>query len=212
MSNLVYEKDLEGYVEPPAPLAPCKPDPQPLDHCLTAEAGGSNIDPVRACTRCNGAGYNLKDGFSYVTEDGKHRSHPTRWEVCYCCDGVGLFHAPRPTDLIQQVKGRKPRTLRSKRPDNTRSYFVWRLARFHGGKDVCLPMGADMDIAGDPYKEVLDELARLIAKAYFGSGNFGTARWQQAMYGSHSFDDLPAHLDGPVHDGCKPLEEMLETV
>lgn len=212
MSNLVYEKDFEWYVEPPAPPAPCRPGPLPLDLCLTGEVGGSNIDPVRACTGCNGAGYKLKDGFSYVTENGEHRSHPTRWEVCYCCDGAGWFHAPRPSNLIQQVKGSKPRTLRSKRPDDARPYFVWRLARFHGGKDVCLPMGAETDIAGDHYRDVLDELAELIAKAYFGSGNVGAARWQQAMYGSHSFDDLPAHLDGPAHDGCKPPEEILETV
>lgn len=75
-----------------------------------------------------------------------------------------------------------------------------------------MPMGAEMEVSGDPYRDVLDELARLIAKAYFGSGNVGTARWQQAMYGSHSFDDLPPYLDGPVHDGNKPLDEMLETM
>jgi len=210
MSSLIYDKDLEGYVEPPAPPAPCRPDPQPLDLCLVGEVEGSTIEPVRACTNCKGVGYWLGNGFSYITEEGRHKSYPTLWKQCDCCDGAGWFHAPRPTDLIRQVKGRKPRTLRSKRPDDARPYFVWRLARFHGGKDVCLPMGAEVEITGDPYKEVLDELARLIAKAYFGSGNFGAARWQQAMHGSHSFDDLPAHLDGPVHDGCKPLEEMLE--
>lgn len=212
MQSFVDHKDLPGYMEPPAPPAPCKPDPQPLDHCLIGEVGGSSIEPVRACTSCKGAGYGLRDGFNYITDDGKHRSHPTRWEVCGYCNGAGWFHAPRPSDLIKQVTGRKPRTLRSKRPDDARPYFVWRLARFHSGKDVCLPMGAEIEIAGDPYQNVLDELAGLIAKAYFGSGNVGTARWQQAMYGSHSFKDLPPHLDGPVHDGQKPLEEMLETV
>lgn len=212
MSDLVYDKELPGYVEPPAPAAPCKPDPKPLDPCLVGEVDGSNTEPVLSCSSCKGAGHRLKDGFSYTADNGKRKSFPTRWEVCYCCNGAGWFHAPRPSDLIKQVTGRKPRTLRSKRPDDARPYYVWRLTRFHGGKDVCLPMGAEMEIAGDPYRALLDELARLIAKTYFGSGNVGTARWQQAMYGSHSFDDLPQHIDGPVHDGNKPLEEMLETV
>jgi hypothetical protein len=73
-------------------------------------------------------------------------------------------------------------------------------------------MAASCDIAGDPYENVLDQLATIIAKAYFGSGNVGVARWQQAMYGSHSFKDVPAVIDGPVYDACKPAEEMLETV
>lgn len=210
MSNLVYDKDREGYIEPPAPPAPSKPNPQGLDHCLIG--GNPTIEPVMACTSCKGAGYRLKDGFTYNREDGKLVSYPTRWESCGSCNGAGWFHAPSVTQLIKQVKGRKPRTLRSKRPDDTRAYYTWRLARFHGGRDVCLPMLAEVDIAGDPYRELLDQLAQVIAKAYFGSGNVGAARWQQAMYGSHSFDDLPPDLDGPVHDGCKPLEEMLETV
>lgn len=212
MSNLVYDKDLPGYVEPAAPAAPCRPEPKPLDYCLTAEANGSNIEPVLACKNCSGAGYRLNDGFSYTTDNGERRSFRTHWKVCSYCDGAGWFHAPRPSDLIKQIKGRKPRTLRSKRPDGAREYYVWRMTRFHGGKDVCLPMVAEMEVAGDPYRHVLDELARIIAKAYFGSSNVGTARWQQAFYGSHSFSDLPAHLDGPVHDGRKPLEEMLETI
>lgn len=212
MSNLVYDKELPGYIEPPCPAAPCKPEALPLDHCLTAEAGGSSIEAILPCTSCKGAGYRLKDGFSYDTEQGERRSFPTHWKQCHCCNGAGWFHAPRPSDLIKQVTGRKPRTLKSKRPDDARQYYVWRLARFHGGKDVCMPMGAEVEVSGDPYRDVLDELARLIAKAYFGSGNVGTARWQQAMYGSHSFDDLPPYLDGPVHDGNKPLDEMLETM
>lgn len=210
MSNLVYDHELPGYVEPTEPSRVEKPQAKPLCHALaSAEVP---VEPVLACRHCKGAGHVLSRGFSYTLENGSRRHRPTRWETCTYCDGAAWFHAPDLELLVKAVTGRKPRTLRSKRPDDARCYYVWRLARFHGGKDVCLPMGAEMEIAGDPFRDVLDELARLIAKAYFGSGNVGAARWQQAMYGSHSFDDLPPHIDGPVHDGCKPLEEMLEAV
>lgn len=210
MSDLVYYKELPNYVEPPEPARAVKPQAKPL--CQGLATAPVPVEPLMACTKCKGAGHTLSDGFSYTLEDGTRRHVPTKWKICSFCDGAGWFHAPDLAPLVKAVTGRKPRTLRSKRPDDTRSYYVWRLARFHGGKDVCLPMGAEMDIAGDPYRDALDELARLIAKTYFGSGNFGAARWQQAMYGSHSFDDLPPHLDGPVYDSDKPLEEMLETV
>lgn len=210
MSGLVYENELPGYIEPVEPSRAEKPQAKPLCHGLaTAKVP---VEPVAACTKCKGAGHALSMGYRYTMDDGTLRVVPTKWKVCSYCDGTAWFHAPDLETLVKAVTGRKPRTLKSKRPDDARCYYVWRLARFHGGKDVCLPMSAEMEIAGDPYRDVLDELARLIAKAYFGSGNVGAARWQQAMYGSHSFDDLPSHLDGPVYDSDKPLEEMLETI
>lgn len=205
MSNLVYDKEKPGYVEPPKPEAPEKPSPKPMYDGLLTE-------PVLPCTKCKGDGHYLSDGFSYIDDTGKPKSFPTKWKECVYCDARGWFHAPDIGAIIKAIKGRKPKTLRSKRPEDSRAYYVWRLSRFHGGKDVCLPMGAEMEIVGDPYRFVLDELARLIARAYFGSSNVGTARWQQAMYGSHEFTELPEVLDGPVHDGQKPLEEMLEAV
>jgi len=200
--KFTFHKDVPGYVEPPAPPAPPKPDPQPLDPILK-----KSIEPVMACSRCSGSGCMLHEGFT--TE---HKDYPTYWEKCCHCDGAGWFLAPAFSELVKKVVGRKPRTLRSKRPEDSRAYFIWRLARFHGGKDVCLPMVAEMEISGDPYKDLLDEFSKLIAKACFGSSNVGAARWQQAMYGSHQFSDLPPYIDGPVHDGQKPLEEMLETI
>lgn len=209
MSNLVYHKELEGYVPPAQPPAPCRPEPKPLCQLLaTAEVV---VDAIKPCTRCKGDGYTLSEGYSYDREDGTRRNVPTEWKLCIWCSGAGWFHAPDLESIILKVKGRKPKTLRSKRPDDPRPYFVWRMARFHGGRDVCLPMAASMDIAGDPYEGILDGLASLIAKAYFGSSNVGAARWQQAIYGSHSFQDL-ARLDGPVYDADKPASEMLETV
>jgi len=210
MSNLVYENELPGYIEPAEPGRVERPKAKPL--CEGLATAKNPVEPVLACTKCKGAGHVLSMGYRYTKEDGTLMVVPIKWKACGHCDGVAWFHAPDLAALIKAVTGRKPRTLRSKRPDGTREYYVWRLARFHGGKDVCLPMVAEMDIAGDPYRDMLDELARIIAKAYFGNSNVGTARWQQALYGTHNFSDLPEQLDGPVHDGRKPLEEMLETI
>lgn len=190
-------------VFPPQPTAPIRPPAKPLPLGLN-----NNVPAQLPCKGCNGDGYSLNKGFR--TED---KVFPSRWSKCHCCDGVGWFDAPDLSAIVKAIKGRKPKSLRSKRPDSPRDYFVWRLARFHGGKDVCLPMCAEMDVAGDPYKHILDELARIVAKAFFGSGNVGTARWQQAMYGSHDFTDVPDDFGFmPVYDADKPLEEMLETV
>lgn len=210
MSNLVYHKELEGYVKPPQPPAPCKPEPKPL--CQLLATAKVAVEALRACTKCKGDGHTLSEGYSYDREDGTRRNVPTEWKPCIYCNGRGWFHAPDLEAIILKVKGRKPRSLKSKRPEDARSYFVWRMARFHGGADVCMPMAASMDIAGDPYEDILDGLASLIAKAYFGSSNVGAARWQQAFYGSHSFKDLPQSLDGPTYDRNKPESEYLETV
>lgn len=195
---LVYDT-----VFPPEPAHVAKPAARPLPDTLLP-----HVPPLLACKQCNGAGHNLTKGFT--CEDGKR--YPSRWGKCYGCDGRGWFHAPDLRVLAAAIKGRKVGTLRSKRPDDSRAYYVWRLARFHGGKDVCLPMGAELQLGSDPYRGILDEMAQAVARHVFGSGNVGRARWQQAMYGSHEFSDLPATLDGPVYDAHKPLEEILETV
>lgn len=206
MSDLIYDTEF-----PAEPQRAMKPQAKPL--CNALATAPQPVEPLLECTKCNGAGHSLSKGFSYLDEStGKRKSFPSKWKECMYCDGAGYFHAPEIELLVKKVTGRKPGTLRSKRPDETRAYYVWRLARFHGGKDTCLPMCAEMDAAGDPYRNVLDELARMIAKAYFGSGNVGTARWHQAMYGSHDFADVPAVIDGPVYNSDKPEEELLETV
>ncbi len=188
---------------PPEPAAVAKPEARPLPAGLLP-----TVPALQACKRCSGSGHTLSQGFT--TDTGKR--FPSVWQTCYGCDGKGWFHAPDLLALAEAVKGRKPGKLRSKRPDDARSYYVWRLARFHGGSDVCLPMGAEMEIGSDPYKGILDELAQIIAKRVYGSGNVGRARWQQAIHGSHDFADLPPVLDGPVYDSDKPAEEILETV
>lgn len=199
MASLIYDTTFPP--EPaPAPVPAARPLPSGLDPAI--------VKPILPCSKCDGKGHSLSKGFT--CEDG--RRFPSEWRTCYSCDGKGWFHAPDIFALVQSVKGRKPGRLRSKRPDDARGYYVWRLARFHGGADVCLPMGAEMEVSGDPYKAILDQLAKIVAKSVYGSGDVGSARWQQAMYGNHDYDDLPQHIDGPVYDADKPVEEFLETI
>jgi hypothetical protein len=73
-------------------------------------------------------------------------------------------------------------------------------------------MSAELELGSDPYRDLLDELARIIARGLWGSSNVGSARWQQAMYGKHDYADLPPVIDGPIYDSDKPLSEMLETI
>ena len=190
-------------VFPPEPTRAIKPAEKPLPAGIK-----SDYPAMLPCKHCSGAGHVLMKGFR--CDDGK--SFPSEWKTCHQCDGIGYFHCPDIFALTDAVKGRKAGKLRSKRPDDARAYYVWRLARFHGGADVCLPMGAEMEIGGDPYKPLLESLSKIVARAIFGSGNVGLARWQQAIYGSHSYKDLPDILDGPVYDEDKPAEEILETV
>ena len=150
------------------------------------------------CTRCNGAG------------EVEHWRHDGTMVPCDCCDGRGTFEAPDLEQLCAAIKGRKPRTVRSKRPDEPRAWFLWRMVRFHTGKDVTLPMTATMAIEGDPFKSTLDAAALIIAHHFTGKDSIGSARWRHAMHGESPAD--PAVLSLPVFDGDKPFEESLELI
>lgn len=204
MSDLTYHTEF-----PAEPARAIKPEARPLP-----EGMAEHIPAMLACKSCDGAGHKLSIGYSYTEEEtGEKINRPSKWETCYDCKGSGWFHAPDLLAIVTAIKGRKAGKLKSKRPDDARPYFVWRLARFHGGQDTCMPMGAEMEIGGDPYKGVLDTLAQLVAKRLFGSSNYGTGRWQQAIHGSHNFTDIPRDLGMmPVYDADKPACEMLETV
>ena len=148
------------------------------------------------CTRCNGTG--LVD---HWRRDGSKLQ-------CDCCDGRGTFEAPDLEQLCAAIKGRKPGTLRSKRPDDARAWFLWRMCRFHSGKDVTLPMTASLAVDGDPFVPTLDAAARVIAQHLTGKKSIGSARWRHAMHGETLAD--PSILSMPVADGDKPFEERLE--
>jgi hypothetical protein len=62
-----------------------------------------------------------------------------------------------------------------------RAYYVWRLARFHGGKDCTMPVMADMVVRGDPCKGELDKLADVIARESFGTDLGAALRWGRAF-------------------------------
>jgi hypothetical protein len=131
------------------------------------------IPATLPCKGCKGIGIKpalISDGKVLIKE-----------KQCFDCSGSGTFSAPDLTEIIALIKGRKG--IRSRRPDDRRAYYVWRLARFHGGQDMTMPVMAEMDSSSDPYKDLLDLWAQAVAKHVYGSGTTGTERWQRAMYG-----------------------------
>ena len=161
------------------------------------------------CTRCNGT--------TIITYHGLDL--PDR--PCSFCEGTGHFGRPDVPDLLQLLKGRKPGKLRSKRPEDDRAYYVWRMARFHGGADVTLPMSASFAVTGDPYVPYLDKVAEAVAQRVYGSDAAGAMRWAHAM--GHEVSDRyldgsqvvpPSALPGGpvVLDNDKPATEALELV
>ena len=91
------------------------------------------------------------------------------------------------------------------------------MARFHGGADVTMPVCASMDVAGDPFVDVLDIIADRVAQRVYGTDKAAAYRWGSALFGSDMKvpDGMPAsaYSCGPVVlDGDKPEEEMMELV
>jgi hypothetical protein len=165
---------------------------------------------TRACKTCNGEGRNFSKGFT--TAEGK--VYEDTWRKCFSCDGVGHFNPPNALEIWKEIKGKKG--LRSSldiRKRTSRGYYVWRMARFHGGADVTMPMGASSGVYGDPFKGELDAIADVVAKHCFGTDLAAAHRWGRVL--GHLDRDMPglpasAYGGGPVHDGNKPIEEALE--
>jgi hypothetical protein len=173
-----------------------------------------NAEP-RTCERCNGAG-----------------QYPSPWEFekgkivkCLKCDGAGRFPAVNVEMILAAIKGRKG--LRSAAPKprdgsrgygdihDKRAYYVWRLARFHGGEDVTMPVTASMLISGDAFLPELDALADAVAKRVFRTNLAAAHRWGRAL--GHIDRDLPglpatAYQGGPVLNSgvTKPDDELPE--
>ena len=151
---------------------------------------------ARPCAACRGAGTQTLFGGP---------------RECHACQGTRTFHPPDQRELLAAVTGRNG--LRSKRPADTRAYYVWRMARFHGGADVTLPMAASMDVRGDPFREELDLIAEAAAKRFFGTDLAGAHRWGRALGAlDRDMPGLPAsaYEHGPVADRDKPEEEDAE--
>jgi hypothetical protein len=145
---------------------------------------------------------------------------------CDECKATGKIAKPDFDAIFETItkgkKGETKRSFRNSKPNflNTmknlaegRAYFVWRLARFHGGADVTMPVIAEMCCHYDPYEPELNLFSEHIAKAAFGTNMAAAYRWANAL--GHSIPvpaDQPAtaFACGPVTDGNKPLEEQPE--
>lgn len=179
---------------------------------MNSETKTTASDGNRVCTRCQGSGRRHTKGFTALNGD----VYPDRTEKCYSCDGKGEFAPLDIPALIGAIKGRNG--LRSKRPDSDRAYYVWRMARFHGGADVTMPVCAMTDIDGDPFRPDLDRLADAVAKAAFGNHIAAACRWAPLLGISLDGVAIPrglpatAYPSGPACLVPKPEVESLELV
>lgn len=143
---------------------------------------------TRNCTGCNGTGIYINKGFTSV--EGK--VYPERQGVCTGCWGAKTFETPDYEVLkgmCLATRGKNKGTLRASPPaestsKNTverRAYYLWRLARFHGGKDMTMPMMAELFTRNDPFKAELNEMSDRLAKECFGTDKAAARRWGQAL-------------------------------
>ena len=166
---------------------------------------------MKECKGCNGQKQieNLSGGY----------------RIYYACNGEGYFPKPDYKQILIDITGTKGKTkgtLRKSPPFGARernnirakrAYYVWRLARFHGGADVTMPMNAEFDIAGDPYADELDKFSGLVAEKVFGSQMAAAYRWGSVLgYVKNVPSGQPnsAYEGGRVADNNKPLEELAE--
>jgi len=163
------------------------------------------MDESRTCQRCNGAGFTNLFGTK---------------RTCRICGGSGRVEKPDFEKIYDEITVTRngEKTLRKSRPPykrGPRAYYVWRMARFHGGADVCMPVVAEAEIHGDPYQQELDCFAEMVAKRFFGTDMAAVYRWAPLLGLGElpERNDLPesAYRNGPVvTEGEKPMEEWLE--
>jgi hypothetical protein len=174
------------------------------------------------CKSCKGEGTKFSKGFEY-----QGRVYPDRNNPCTCCGGTGQFpglDVPGIIEMISAGKGDKKR-FRAAWPSKfspwknaaaKRAYYVWRLARFHGGADVTMPFTASFAVDGDPHRDALDRMADAVAKKVFGTDMAAAHRWGNLLGFAPKGvtpPNLPAsaHEGGPVvTSGEKPSFEQLE--
>jgi len=151
---------------------------------MTDMSNDSNqvVEP-RSCTRCLGTKV-----VTFILDESKTKP-------CSCCRGEGVFPNLDKTAIaaiLEAIKASRGKNKGSLRASMTspllkdgipaeRAYYVWRLARRHGGKDTTMPVMADMVSRGDPWKKELDALAEQVARHVFGTDTAGAARWGRAL-------------------------------
>jgi len=179
----------------------------------------TEVSEMRVCPACKGTKVRITEAWTYHERDangvatGRTKDYARRVDPCYACDSKGEFPKPDVAAIIEAIRGRGGKGLRSKRPDNRRAYYVWRLARFHGGADVTMPMTATMDNSSDPWLKELDSLADAVARRVFGTDLAAANRWGNALgYLDRNLPGLPdsAYSGGRVADSDKPIEESAE--
>jgi hypothetical protein len=132
------------------------------------------MDEKRTCRHCGGSGY-----FSPGT--------------CPTCHGTGCLAAPDEEALLLLV-ARPDRTIRRSRPRSadpgdspafkvacSRAYAIWRLARFNGGKDMRMPILAELELHDDPYEDEIHALADKVARAHFGTDLAAAITWGKVL-------------------------------
>lgn len=170
---------------------------------------------MKECLRCKGT--------------GEYKSFTGKITTCDYCEGKGYLPSPLEEQELREIieritinrKGKL--SLRKSAPNNVRDrigykesriYAVWRLARFHGGLDVTMPMCAMTDIYYDPYQDEIDAIASKVAQIFCGTDMAAACRWGQ-LFGWAK--DVPAGLPITAYEGSppviteKPIDEWLET-
>lgn len=142
--------------------------------------------PHRPCTRCKGT----KTLTSYMSEV---------LGPCRICKGVGSFTPPDPDHILREIFTKSGAgTLKKSYPSKgafqdshkARAYYVWRLAYFYGGKDVSMPMTADLVTEGDPWKPELNLMAQLVATQAFGTATGAATQWAKVLGANHASPNL----------------------
>lgn len=165
------------------------------------------------CTKCDGFGSTHSDYANYNAATGVFSPG---MKHCHYCKGRGTFpELDVEATVIACFTTRGGKRFRKsmtspvgrESPEAIRAYYLWRMARFHGGADVTMPMTAMMLIEGDPTVKTLDQMADVVAKKAFGTSNAAATRWGRALgYDVPETPNLPASAfsGGPVHDGNDP--------
>jgi len=155
---------------------------------------GEGDDAICTCIKCRGTG-KVDSEFQNIKE----------WDTCGVCWGLGEFRHAGKTELDRilllivsqqgKSKGRlksswawkgEPKGTTHDRVTFNRAYYVWRMARFHGGKDVTVPFTASYRCRRDPYNSTLERWSEIIARNAFGTDKAGSKRWHDAFYGATS--------------------------
>lgn len=140
------------------------------------------------CIRCHGSRISIHEAWT----DSEGKVYPERRYECPSCNGRGVFYPINIEKLVKAIlvsqgktKGRLkaafPSAGQYKGQDEARAYYVWRMARFHSGKDMTWPVMAQMDIGGDPYREELDAIADKVAQHCFGTNMVAAMTWGKAL-------------------------------